>query len=248
MSVLATAIERDGFHVVRGLVPGDRVEALIRAVGRAELAGNARTRGASMYGVRNLLTAIPEVVALCRSPEMRAVVEPVLGSGALAVRGIFFDKTAEANWHLGWHQDRAIAVRARHEVAGFGPWSVKAGVPHVYPPLAVLQDMLTVRVHLDAADALHGALRVLPGTHTKLLESRELLEAAAGARSVTCEVRPRDAVVMRPLLAHASGRCERPGHRRVVHIEFSGSALPGPLEWNEAIPLREASCLWMAWG
>jgi hypothetical protein len=237
MNADESAIERDGFCVVRGLVPADRVEALIRAVGRAELAGNARTRRASVYGVRNLLSAVPEVIALCRSPGMRAVVGSVLGPGALAVRGIFFDKTAEANWHLGWHQDRAVAVRARHEVAGFGPWSVKAGVPHVYPPLAVLQDMLTVRVHLDTADALHGALRVLPGTHTRLLDSQEMLAAAAGAGPVMCEVRPGNAVVMRPLLAHASGRCERPGHRRVIHVEFSGSVLPEPLEWNEAIPL-----------
>ena len=40
------------------------------------------------------------------------------------------------------------------EVEGFGPWSRKSGLLHVAPPMAVLERMVTLRVHLD--DVGHG--------------------------------------------------------------------------------------------
>jgi hypothetical protein len=73
-----------------------------------------------------------------------------LGPAARPVRAILFDKTAANNWMVPWHQDRTIAVHARHEVPGFGPWSVKGGVVHVEPPFDVIAGMITIRAHLDA--------------------------------------------------------------------------------------------------
>ena len=37
----------------------------------------------------------------------------------------------------------------RVESPGYGPWTVKAGIAHVRPPIGVLEGMLTLRVHLD---------------------------------------------------------------------------------------------------
>src|SRR5258708_10336185 len=71
------------------------------------------------------------------APSIRSLVEPVLGQNAFAVRGLFFDKTQEANWKVPWHQDLTIVVKERLEVQGFGPWSIKEGVPHVQPPVAL---------------------------------------------------------------------------------------------------------------
>ncbi|GLH79044.1 hypothetical protein SSBR45G_39530 [Bradyrhizobium sp. SSBR45G] len=35
----------------------------------------------------------------------------VLGNAARPVRAVYFDKTAQANWAVPWHQDRTIVVR-----------------------------------------------------------------------------------------------------------------------------------------
>jgi ectoine hydroxylase-related dioxygenase (phytanoyl-CoA dioxygenase family) len=64
-----------------------------------------------------------------------------------------------------WHQDVTIAVKARVEVDGFGPWSTKQGVQHVQPPDYVLQKMLSVRIHLDDCPSTNGALQVIPRSH-----------------------------------------------------------------------------------
>ena len=99
----------------------------------------------------------------------------MLGKTARVVRGIYFDKHENANWKVAWHQDLTIAVRERVEVDGYGAWSIKARIHHVQPPVTVLENMLTVRVHLDHTEESNGALRVLPGRHIKLLRGIEII-------------------------------------------------------------------------
>ena len=41
------------------------------------------------------------------------------------------------------------------------------------------------------------------------------------------------ALVMRPLLLHASRRSQSGWHRRVLHIEYAGCDFPEPLQWHE---------------
>ncbi len=40
------------------------------------------------------------------------------------------------------------------------------------------------------------------------------------------------ALLMRPLLLHASSPATGPGHRRVLHIEYASGPLPGGLKWR----------------
>ena len=83
-------------------------------------------------GVR--LNAVPGLADLLAPAALGAGAAVRLGQGARPVRAILFDKSPAANWALGWHQDRTIAVRARADVPGYGPWSRKAGLQHVEPP------------------------------------------------------------------------------------------------------------------
>ena len=221
--------------MIRGAVSAVEVGNLIPAIeeGLTNVSTQAH-RGRA--GLRNLLEIVPAARRLAAGRPIRDLVEPILGACAFAVRGILFDKTADANWLLRWHQDKAIPVKARHDVPGFGPWSVKAGVPHVYPPARVLEGMLTVRLHLDPCDAARGALQVLPGSHRFGLLDRETLKRLLAEReAIVCDAEAGDVLLMRPLLAHASGKRELPGHRRIVHLEFASEPLPAPLEWGEQV-------------
>ncbi|MEW6284455.1 MAG: phytanoyl-CoA dioxygenase family protein, partial [Candidatus Eremiobacterota bacterium] len=56
----------------------------------------------------------------------------------------------------------------------------------------------------------------------------EILRIAHAGPQVECCVPAGGAVLMRPLLIHASSAARTPGHRRVIHLEFadwSGSRL-----------------------
>lgn len=208
------------------------VAALIAAVGGAGDGAGSQRRG-SVYALRNLLEDMPAVAALADAPEVRALVAPVLGPDCFPVRGILFDKTPEANWNVVWHQDLSIAVRERREVDGFGPWSEKAGVIHVQPLARVLERMLTVRLHLDDCDETNGPLLVLPGSHRNgRLTAPEIQRQRALTPGVACPVPSGGALLMRPLLLHASSASQSPRHRRVIHLEYAAEPLPGGLQWH----------------
>lgn len=151
------------------------------------------------------------------------------------VRSILFDKTPQENWPVLWHQDLTIAVRERHECDGYGPWSVKEETPHVQPPLALLERMVTMRLHLDETPEENGALKVVPGSHQLgRIRSEQIPELTRDA-VVTCACQAGDVLLMSPLLLHSSSRSMVPQHRRVIHVEFAPSdALDPRLEWYES--------------
>lgn len=231
MDDLSALIDRDGFAVVEDVLGPSEVLALADALERARSEETTLHRGGSVYGMRDVLRRVPEVRLLADTSTLRALVMPILGPTAFAVRALVFDKTPEANWNVPWHRDLTIAVRQRRDVPGYGPWTTKAGIAHVRPPLDVLRGMLTVRLHLDDADENNGPLCVLPGSH-------HLADGALGAWSgsadgVVCPVRRGGALLMRPLLLHASSSSIEPERRRVIHLEYAAAPLPEGLKWYE---------------
>jgi ectoine hydroxylase-related dioxygenase (phytanoyl-CoA dioxygenase family) len=219
-------LEAHGFAVVDGVVAESELGVLIDEAERL-FAENGR-RGA---GVRNALPRSEVFRVLAGSPAVRELLTTVLGPNAIVVRSILFDKTPDANWDVTWHQDTTIAVRERIETPGFGPWSMKVGVPHVRPPAHVLEQMLTLRLHLDRCGEDNGPLLVVPGSHHGGMQSDALWIEALHAEPVACVTGPGSAVLMRPLLFHASRKAHAPSHRRVLHLEFASGPLPPPLRW-----------------
>lgn len=219
-----------------GVLDAEPVSELVAALLRLPREEGVRRRGTSAYAARNLLQLSSEVRCLASSAPLRALVEPVLGTEAFAVRAMLFDKTASANWNVAWHQDLTIGVRGRVEAPGFERWSVKAGVQHVQPPIPVLEGMLAVRVHLDDCGSGNGALRVLPESHAAgRLTGEAIREWRERSAAVTCDVARGGILLMRPLLLHASSEAVAPGHRRVIHLEYAAEPLPGGLEWLHGV-------------
>ena len=174
----------------------------------------------------------PAVRAIAGSASVRALVEPWLGPGAIAIRATLFDKTPATNWLVAWHQDRVVPVHERLEVDGYRAWSQKDGALFVEPPVAVLQQMLAVRLDLDGSDADRGGLRLVPSSHLGgILAPAAIATLVAPGPVVTPVVPPSGALLLRPLLLHASSRARDALHRRIVHLEFAAGPLPLPLRF-----------------
>lgn len=222
-------INRDGFVTVRSVV-------LNLAPLSAEIDNLLEDNGTA-HGLRNVLDASLEARRLaCDGPPHR-LAATVLGAAARPVRGLVFDKTPAANWKVPWHQDRTIAVRRKIEVPGYGPWSVKAGVPHVQPPVHILERVVAVRLHLDDMDEDNGPLRVLPGSHrVGIMDDADIERWRASVGPIVCSAAAGDALLVRPLLLHASSPARRPRRRRVLHIEYASTELGGGLEWLPVTP------------
>jgi hypothetical protein len=134
---MTSQIDAVGYAVQEGVLTESEITALIDAIERQQTGENLFRNG-KVFAVRNLLD-LPEIAKLAESARVRQLAQAVLGDTAFAVRGILFDKIPQANWKVPWHQDVTIAVRAREDVEGFGPWSTKAGILHVQPPAQVLE-------------------------------------------------------------------------------------------------------------
>lgn len=186
-------------------------------------------------GARNLLDD-PGIAALAVTPTLRQFACAVLGESCFAVRALFFDKTADANWKVIWHQDLTVAAQQRVDIPGYGPWTDKAGVPHVQPPVDVLEQMLAIRVHLDPCGAENGPVRVIDRTHRLGRLAPETIEQLRAERSESeCLVEEGALLAFRPLLLHASSPAARPGHRHVIHIEYAAGPLAPPLVWHRQV-------------
>ena len=228
---IAEPIERDGYAVVPSGVPSGTLDLLTRDLERLGTRVDLGARG----GVRDAFRLLPAVPQIAVSAPMWALASAVLGPDCAAVRAIVFDKTPDANWKVSWHQDLTIAVQEQREVSGFGPWSTKAGIVHVQPPPAILEQMLTLRLHLDACSADNGPVRVLPASHRAgRLSGDEIDRWRSRVEARTCTAERGDVLAMRPLVLHASSPSVSPQHRRVIHVEYAGAELPDGLEWFEA--------------
>jgi hypothetical protein len=172
----------------------------------------------------------PALGDLLRAPNK--IARQLLGPAARPVRAVFFEKTPERNWSLGWHQDRTIAVRARVDAPGFTDWTHKSGIHHVVPPFEILERMLTLRLHLDDTGEHNAPLLVAPGSH-RLARIAEPQIPAAVSRCGTsaCLAAAGDIWAYSTPILHASQRARTPARRRVLQLLYSAEALPGGLEW-----------------
>ena len=161
-----------------------------------------------------------------------ALASQLLGQPARPVRAIAFDKSPSANWALGWHQDRTIHVAARAQVAGYGPWSVKQGHIHVQPPFALIESMVTLRIHLDPVTPDNGPLDIARGSHRRgLIAEPDVPSVVAGSEVCACLADAGDVWAYATPILHASRRSASDAPRRVLQIDYSAETLPPPLEW-----------------
>lgn len=162
-----------------------------------------------------------------------AIEVAALGPEARPVRAILLDKTAERNGALGWHQDRTIVVKERIDANGFGPWTVMSGLIQVEPPFEILERMVTLRVHLKAVDGSNAPLRIVLGSH-KLgrLPEAEIERVVATSGERLCLAERGDVWLYATPIVHASLAADPPRRSRILQVDYSADAAPGPLAWR----------------
>ena len=217
----------------------DRVAALIEAT--QEYASGTHDgrldRRGEVYGGRDLLGGSRKPAGWPARPSSRRSPSAVLGPGAFAVRGLFFDKTPTVNWNLPWHQDLSVAVRERRDVPGFGPWTLKGGIPHAHAPAELLARMVTIRLHLDdcgpASGPMRRAARLPRRRQARPRRDRHLDRPRRHPGRRLPRPRRRRRHRCTHCCLHASASSTGPGRRRVIHLEYAAEPLPGGLEWYQ---------------
>ena len=218
------SLDRQGFEIVLNVFSPQEIDSVAESI---SLSSISRSRA----GMRHALQ-VAAVRSLAESGPLLKLAAQALVHGAFPFRATLFDKSAQSNWLVVWHQDTALPLKQRREVAGWGPWSVKAETICAHAPASALEQVLAVRVHLDDSNAENGVLKILPGTHLSgVLSDDGIHELAARTPAVECCVPAGGVLLMRPLVVHASSKTRSATPRRVVHIEYaSRTCLDGGLE------------------
>lgn len=221
---LSTSVAEQGYAILEKVFTTAEIAQITEAI--------ATTQSVETFATRCFLQKNPALPALLFNDALQQILQQ-FGEGYQLVKAIYFDKPSQSNWIVNWHQDLTIAVKERVETDGFVHWLPKQGYFSVQPPQTFLDNILTVRIHLDDCRKENGALRVLPASH-KTIENVKNLPATFFEQEVVCEVPKGGVLLMKPLIWHTSKRTENQQNRRVIHLEFSNLALPAPLVWSEA--------------
>ncbi len=133
-----------------------------------------------------------------------------------------------------------ISVDKKIELEEFGSWTTKQNQFAVQPPIGILENIFTVRIHLDETNEDNGALKVIEKSHLKKIYRPESINWGI-EKETTCNVEKGGIMIMKPLILHSSNRTTNNKKRRVIHIEFSDMDLPNGINWAEKYDLKNLS-------
>ena len=230
-------MNQQGYDIKEGVLSTDETSQLGKWIQQATQ-DNANFRvNKGLFAIRNLFGEIPALQAVLKNPRLtQLLASHFLNQNYRCIKALFFDKPPQSNWVVNWHQDLTINVKEKPEAppAHFGQWIQKSSFWSVQPPLNYLQNIVTVRLHLEDCWADNGAVKILAGSHQSgITPTQALPQLKADFAEVICDVPQGGALVMSPLTWHASSKNRSNRHRRVIHLEFSDMQLPQKLAWAE---------------
>jgi ectoine hydroxylase-related dioxygenase (phytanoyl-CoA dioxygenase family) len=210
-------VAQRGFAILPEVLSRSEIERLDESLIRNLL---PRSRAGMRHALRH-----HAVLAVARDPRLLTIAQEVLGRELFPFKATLFIKSPISNWLVAWHQDKALPLRERRELPEWGPWSVKEGVIYANAPTSALSRVVALRLHLDDSTSENGPLRILPGTHTMGVLSDDAIHGlSTKITAFDCLVPRGGILLMRPLIVHASSKSCSAMPRRVLHVEYAGSA------------------------
>jgi hypothetical protein len=229
---LKEQVEKNGFVIIPDVFDNSSITALQSIINNASGKSELFRKTNDLFAIRRFLFGVPEISTHLFTPEIENILRAFFTDQYFSSKSIYFDKPGSSNWFVSYHQDLTISVDRKEEIPGFGPWTVKPGQFAVQPPVDILEDSYTLRIHLDNTDKNNGALRVIRGSHLGGIKRIERVNRDQ-AEEVVCNVPAGGVMIMKPLILHASSRTVNEARRRVIHLEFCNRELPGSLNWSE---------------
>ncbi|MCB0736559.1 MAG: phytanoyl-CoA dioxygenase family protein [Bacteroidetes bacterium] len=236
MAASLADLEKYGFSIISNVYSSEEVAEIVKTINSKEIKDQSVSNSKNVYAIRQLLASIPELAGLLFSDNLKNLLRLHFGHDFFLTKAIYFNKPKDSNWFVAYHQDLSITVNQKAEVDGYTNWTFKKGQYGVQPPVEVLENTLTIRIHLDNTDSNNGALAVKPSTHQKGVIRLDSDEWKAKADEL-CKVEAGGVMLMKPLLLHTSKRSKINEQRRVIHLEFNNTELAKPLKWKERMNL-----------
>ena len=227
----------NGFSVMENIYSDEEIQNILTIIDQTDSSNETFRKTNDLFAIRQFLREIPTVIDLIFTENLKSVMKEIIGGDFFVVKSIYFDKPETSNWYVPYHQDLTISVDKKMEIKNFELWTTKQNQFAVQPPIEFLENITTIRIHLDDTDENNGALRVVPKSHLKKIYRPETIDWNKEIETI-CRVKKGGIMLMKPLTLHSSKRTTNNKKRRVIHIEFSNRELPNELNWAERINLN----------
>lgn len=230
--MLINEFSEKGFCVINDVYSNEEVNSITKFIDNLDTSNPIFRKTDDLFAIRQFVKEFPKIKELIFNKKLLNVIEEIGGKDYFVTKSIFFDKPEASNWFVSYHQDLTISVDKKENLEGFGPWTTKYNQYAVQPPIGIIENIFTIRIHLDDTDENNGALKVIDKSHLKKIYRPETINWENEKESV-CNVKSGGIMLMKPLLLHSSSKTKNNKRRRVIHIEFSNKELPNPLTWSE---------------
>lgn len=225
-------VQENGFSIIENIYTEYEIEPIIEIINSSDTNKDTYRKSDDLFAIRQFLKEVPETKKLIFNEKLKSIISELSIDSCFIVKSIYFDKPETSNWFVSYHQDLTISVDKRIELENFGPWTVKQNQFAVQPPIEILKNIFTIRIHLDDTNEQNGALKVIPKSHLKNIYRPETINWNIETETI-CNVPKGGIMIMKPLLLHGSNKTTNNKKRRVIHIEFSTLELPQDLKWAE---------------
>ena len=230
-------LEQLGYATLDTLYSNVEIENIISCLKKTKNIGTSFLKTKNLFAIRQLLNVIPELKGLLFNQNIIKLLSCLFDDTYFLTKALYFDKPNESNWFVSYHQDLSITVDTKIELDEYRNWTFKHEQFGVQPPIKILEDTITLRIHLDNTKKENGALKVIPKSHLKGIYRPENINWDE-AVEVICEVEKGGVMLMKPLTLHASNKTTNQRQRRVIHLEFCNHELTKPLNWLERLEIK----------
>lgn len=225
-------MEQKGFCIINSIYSSEEIQSITGLIDVLNTSKPTFRKSDDLFAIRQFIKELPDIKGLVFNESLKSVIDAIAGKDFFIVKSIYFDKPEKSNWFVSYHQDLTISVDQKREMDGFNFWTSKYNQYAVQPPISLLENVLTIRIHLDDTNEENGALKVIEGSHLKKVYRPETIDWTT-EKETFCNVEQGGIMLMKPLLLHGSNRTTNKKRRRVIHIEFSNTTLPEGMNWAE---------------
>ncbi len=232
-------INTEGFAIINKVYSENEIEKIVFEVEKITKSKTEKAtfkKSENLFAIRQFHKEIPKTLDIIFNENLREIIRLNFGENYFITKSIYFDKPEKSNWFVAYHQDLTISVNKKMEINNFEHWTTKQNQFSVQPPIEILEQNFTIRIHIDKTTKENGALKVLAKSHRKGIVRTKNIALENEAETI-CEVEKGGIMIMKPLIFHASNKTTNNERRRVIHIEFSNQKLPNGLEWSEKLIL-----------
>ncbi len=226
-------LAENGYTILEHFYSNEEVNEIVNRIDHTINNSNSEfIKTKDLIAIRQLLNHIPELKKLIFNNNITSLLSTLFDTNYFLTKAIYFDKPKNSNWFVAFHQDLSISVDQKSTIDNYKNWTFKKGQYGVQPPVSILQDTITLRIHLDDTNKYNGALKIIPKSHLKGIIRTDSKNWNTEDK-YTCEVKKGGIMLMKPLILHASNKNTNYKQRRVIHLEFNTKQLESPLQWLE---------------